>query len=156
ASASLLQRFNLNVPLSSDEIPNLMDIGWEIKRINQRQIIINQGMANSSVYFIIEGFFIRYRILREGQRQIVKLLLPGDFAGVPSCFFHDALYTIKALTPATVAVAPLERLIELFETRPRLAGKIFWSFSCDAAVHAEHLILVGRRSALERVAHFLL
>src|SRR5271169_5795597 len=31
-----------------------------------------------------------------------------------------------------------------------------WSFSCEAAMYAEHLIDVGRRSALERVAHFLL
>jgi CRP-like cAMP-binding protein len=53
-------------------------------------------------------------------------------------------------------VVALEKLVGLFETHPRLAAKIFWSFSCDAAIHAEHLIVVGRRSAHERIAHFLL
>lgn len=46
--------------------------------------------------------------------------------------------------------------MSLFHTHPQLAAKLFWSFSCEAAVYAEHLIAVGRRTALERVAHFLL
>jgi CRP-like cAMP-binding protein len=46
--------------------------------------------------------------------------------------------------------------MSLFHTHPQLAAKLFWSFSCEAAVYAEHLIAIGRRSALERVAHFLL
>jgi CRP-like cAMP-binding protein len=46
--------------------------------------------------------------------------------------------------------------MNLFHTHPQLAAKIFWSFSCETAIYAEHLIAVGRRTALERVAHFLL
>ena len=44
----------------------------------------------------------------------------------------------------------------MFHTHPQLAAKLFWSFSCEAAIYAEHLIAVGRRTALERVGHFLL
>jgi CRP-like cAMP-binding protein len=156
ALTQLLRRFKDNVPITPDELPVLREIGWELRQIRRRQSILTEGAKNRAVYFVVDGFLIRYRILRDGQRQIVDLALPGDFAGVPSCFFHDALYTIKALTNATVAVVPLERLVALFESHPRLAAKIFWSFSCDAAIHAEHLIVVGRRSAHERIAHFLL
>ena len=42
------------------------------------------------------------------------------------------------------------------DRHPRLAAAIFWSFACETAMHAEHLIDAGRRSALARVAHFLL
>jgi CRP-like cAMP-binding protein len=34
--------------------------------------------------------------------------------------------------------------------------KIFWSFSCESAIYAEHIVNIGRRSALERIAHFFL
>lgn len=160
ASASavtlLLRRFKQNVPLTPDELPIVREIGWEIRSVRRRQAILTEGAKNRAVYFVVDGVLIRYRILRDGQRQIVDLAVPGDFAGVPSCFFNDSLYTIKALTAATVAVVPLERLVALFETHPRLAAKVFWSFSCDAAIHAEHLIVVGRRAAHERIAHFLL
>jgi CRP-like cAMP-binding protein len=46
--------------------------------------------------------------------------------------------------------------MSLFHSHPQLAAKLFWSFSCEAAIYAEHLIAIGRRTALERVAHFLL
>jgi CRP-like cAMP-binding protein len=156
AMTLLLRRFKNNVPLTPDELPVVREIGWEIRSVRRRQAVLTEGAKNRAVYFVIEGYLIRYRILRDGQRQIVDLAIPGDFAGVPSCFFHDALYTIKALTNATVALVPLDRLVALFETHPRLAAKIFWSFSCDSAIHAEHLVVVGRRSAHERIAHFLL
>ncbi|MFZ2005335.1 MAG: Crp/Fnr family transcriptional regulator [Stellaceae bacterium] len=156
AVTQLLRRFKDSVPITPDELPVVRELGWEIRTVRRRQAILTEGAKNRAVYFVLDGYLIRYRILRDGQRQIVDLAIPGDFAGVPSCFFQDSLYTIKALTNATVAVAPLERLVALFETQPRLAAKIFWSFSCDAAIHAEHLIVVGRRAAHERIAHFLL
>lgn len=156
AVAALLRRFNHGVPLTPDELPVVSEIGWDIRAVRRRQAILTEGAKNQAVYFVIDGFLIRYRILRDGQRQIVNLVLPGDFAGVPSCCFLDALYTIKALTNATVAMLPLERLVALFRTHPRLAAKIFWSFSSEAAILTEHLIAVGRRSADERIAHFLL
>lgn len=156
AVTTLLRRIKNNVPLTPSELPILREIDWEIRAVRRRQVLITEGTKHSAVYFVLDGFLIRYRILRDGRRQVVSLVIPGDFASVPGCFFQDALYSIKALTAASVAMVPLERLVGLFETQPRLAAKIFWSFSCDAAIHAEHLIVVGRRSAFERIAHFLL
>jgi CRP-like cAMP-binding protein len=156
AATLLLRRINQTVPLTPEELPILRDMGWDIRAVRRRQPIVTEGTKNHSIYLILDGFFIRYRILRDGQRQIISLAVPGDFAGVPSSFFHDALYSIRALTDASVAAVPLERVVGLFETHPRLGAKIFWAFSCGAAIYAEHLIVVGRRSAHERVAHFLL
>ncbi len=55
-----------------------------------------------------------------------------------------------------LAGLPFARFLNLFETHPRLGAAIFWALSCETAMYAEHLIGVGRRSALERIAHFLL
>src|SRR5262249_43918265 len=71
-------------------------------------------------------------------------------------FSERALYSITALTDCVVAPVPFAQLFSLFDGQPRLAATVFWSFACEAAMYAEHLIDVGRRSALERVAHFLL
>ena len=120
------------------------------------QEIISEGKPCRSVFLITEGIVIRYRILRDGQRQILNFLLPGDFAGLTSCRFESALYSIKALTHATISPIPLAKLIENFGSHPRLAAKLFWSLSVESAILAEHLIAVGRRSAIERVAHLLL
>jgi CRP-like cAMP-binding protein len=86
----------------------------------------------------------------------LNILLPGDFVGFPGCFFESALYAITALTDMVICPVPFAALIGLFEARPRLAATIFWSFACEAAIYGERLIGIGRRSALERTAHFLL
>ena len=108
------------------------------------------------MFVLLEGSAIRYRILRDGRRQILNILLPGDFIGFPGCFFEHALYAVTALADAVVCPVPFSVLIGLFEHHPQLAATLFWSFACEAAIYAEHLIDIGRRSALERVAHFLL
>lgn len=118
--------------------------------------IIRQGQKCSTLFLLEDGLGIRYKILADGRRQILNVLLPGEFAGVPGSFFETALYSIKTLTDAVVSPIPLSRVLGLFETHPRLAAKLFWSFACEAAIYAEHVIAIGRRSALERVAHFLL
>jgi CRP-like cAMP-binding protein len=69
---------------------------------------------------------------------------------------ESSLYSTRALTEVVVATIPFARLNALNETHPRLVTKIFWWFSCESTIYAEHLVDLGRRSALERVAHFLL
>jgi CRP-like cAMP-binding protein len=51
---------------------------------------------------------------------------------------------------------PLFWFAWLSESNPQLATRLFWSSAAETAMLAEHLITIGRRSALERVAHFLL
>jgi CRP-like cAMP-binding protein len=86
----------------------------------------------------------------------LNILLPGDFIGFPGCLFENALYGVTALTDVVIGPVPFAVLIGLFDRYPRLAATIFWSFACEAAIYAEHLVDIGRRTALGRVAHFLL
>src|SRR6202035_5639274 len=118
--------------------------------------IVAEGRKYDGLLICIEGVAVRYRVLHDGRRQVLNIVLPGDFIGFPGCFFENALYSIAALGDCAVSPVSFARFLGLFETQPRLAAAIFWSLSCDAAMYAEHLIGVGRRSAIERIAHFLL
>lgn len=142
--------------LSEDEVRLLEELQATTRPVRRNREIVSEGRPYDSLFILIEGFAIRYRVLHDGRRQVLNIVLPGDLIGFPGCFFETALYSITALTDARVAPVPFARLLGLFETQPRLATAIFWSFSREAAMYAEHLIDVGRRSALERVAHFLL
>ena len=46
---------------------------------------------------------MRYRVLQDGRRQILNIVLPGDFIGFPGCFFENALYSIAALNDCVVS-----------------------------------------------------
>ena len=145
-----------SLPRVAAEVAALLDLKAVSRSVRPGQEIISEGKRCTSVFLITEGIAIRYRILRDGQRQILNFLFPGDFAGVTSCRFDNALYSIKTLTEAAISPVPLPKLIGLFDSHPRLAAKLFWSFTSEVAILAEHLIAIGRRPAPERVAHLLL
>lgn len=150
------QRLSPSLPLLAREATVLLDLAAVSRAVRPGQEIVSEGKRCSAIFLITEGIAIRYRILRDGQRHILNFILPGDFAGNVNCCFESALYSVKTLTHATMSPIPLTRLIGLFDSHPRLAVKLFWSFSCQSTMLSERLIALGRRSALERVAHFLL
>jgi len=144
------------LPSIAAEVSALLDLKAAGRSLRAGQEIVSEGRRCNAVFLLIEGIAIRYRILRDGQRQILNFILPGDFVGVTSCRFDSALYSVKTLTAATIAPIPLSALMALAETNPQTAARLFWSFSSEAAILAEHLIAIGRRPAIERVAHLLL
>lgn len=152
----LNQKLSALSPLTADDATALLDLKTGSRSVRPGQEIVSEGRRCTAVFMVAEGIAIRYRILRDGQRQILNFVLPGDFAGVNSCFFENALFSTKTLTHTVITPIPRAKLIGLFDTHPGLAARLFRLFARDSAICAEHLIAVGRRSAAERIAHFLL
>lgn len=125
------------------------------RTVRRGEEIVRAGRRAESIFLINDGIAIRYRILRDGQRQILDFLLPGDFAGINGCRFQRAPYSTKFLTHGEVVPITVSKLMNLLETHPNLVAELLWSFGCDTVL-GERLVAVGRRTAKERVAHFLL
>jgi CRP-like cAMP-binding protein len=154
--SSLAQKLAQFVTLSPAEAEVLEDLQSTIRIVRHSREIISQGRRYDGLLMMVEGVAVRYRILRDGRRQVLNIALPGDLIGFPACFFERAPYAISALTDTVMGCIAFRALAGLFEGHPRLAAALFWSFSSEAAIYIEHLTDVGRRTALERVAHFLL
>src|SRR5437763_3561743 len=142
--------------LSPEEIARFAELQVPTRTVRRGSEIVAQGRKYSEVFVLLEGIAIRYRVSHDGRRQILNIILPGDFIGFPACFFQSALFSVGALTEIQISAVSMTRLLALFAPPGRLAAILLWQFSCEAAMYAEHLINLGRRSALERVAHFLL
>lgn len=156
AQARVIPSYKPAMPSVAAELAVLLDLKAVSRGVRPGQEMISEGKRCGAVFLIIDGIAIRFRILRDGQRQILNFLLPGDLAGITSCRFDNALYSVKMLTPGVVSPVPVARLLGLFEAHPQQAAHLFWSIAAETAILAEHLIAVGRRSALERIAHLLL
>jgi len=156
ATVALIRKLAIRLALTPDELPILQSIFSVARSVRRHQDIVTEGKRNRVIFFVLEGLLIHYRIMRDGQRQVINIVVPGDIVGAPSCFFDGALYSVRSLTNSVVIAWPLEELFNLSGMQSQLATKIFWSFCCDAAMSAEHVVVVGRRSARERIAHFLL
>jgi CRP-like cAMP-binding protein len=155
-AAPLTTKLARSLSLSAQEMAVLAELQVPMRPVRRHREIITEGRKYNELFVLLEGVAIRYRVSHDGRRQILNIVLPGDFIGFPACFFETALFSVAALTDTRVSSVPMSRLLALFERHPRLAAILLWQFSCEAAMYAEHLIDLGRRSAVERVAHFLL
>lgn len=155
-AAPLTRKLSRLLALSPAETELLGELQSRRRRVVRGREIVAEGRKYDELMILLEGVALRYRVLNDGRRQVLNIVLPGDLIGFPGCFFERALYSISALCDCVVSPVSFTRFLRLSDTHPRLAAAIFWSLSCETAMYAEHLIGVGRRSALERVAHFLL
>jgi CRP-like cAMP-binding protein len=144
------------VDLTARERAHLHEIQIDFLRVRAGADIITAGHVYHSIFILNQGMAIRYKVLHDGRRQILNLVLPGDFIGLPGCMFDYSLYSIATLTEAVSCSIPFSTLFDLFRHYPRLGAAMFWIAGQEAALYAEHLVGLGRQSAYERVAHLLL
>lgn len=156
SATPLTHRLARRTRFSPEDEAILLDLQSATRVVPRNREILGAGARCDALLIVIDGFLLRYRILRDGERQIVNVVLPGDFIGVLGGLFGNALFSFRTLTPVTIAAVSLSRVGALVDAHPNLAAKLLWSFSGESAIYAERLISIGRRSALERVAHFLL
>ncbi len=118
--------------------------------------MIHEGQKNASAFVLADGWACSYKLLPDGERQIVDFQIPGDFLGLRSVLFRTSDHSGEALTEIQAFEVLTSDILEAFAQSPRLATAVLWAASRDEAMVVEHLVNLGRRSAEERMAHFLL
>lgn len=117
--------------------------------------IIAENEHDQYIYTLYAGWAARYRTLDDGRKQILGILLPGDMVGLQAAIFHEALHAVQAITDVTLCVFQKERFVELFRKQPMLGFDVTWLAAHSEAIVESNLLTVGRRNAVERVAHFI-
>jgi CRP-like cAMP-binding protein len=153
--APLIAKLERFTALTAVEKAFLEDMQAEFVRTRAGTDIISAGHRYRCLFVLNQGMAIRYKVLHDGRRQVLGLILPGDFIGFPGALFDTALYSIASLGPSVACPIPFTTMFELFR-HPKLASALFWLVGHEAALFAEHLVGVGRKSAYERVAHLIL
>ena len=141
---------------SASDLENLERIVESERLVKRRQDLVVAGSAYRSLCFVKDGFAIRYKLLRSGKRQILNVILPGDVIGFPVSFFDRSIYSIVAVSDLTYNICSLDSYVRLCYEQPQFGLALSWLAAQEAAIYAEHIVDLGRRTPLERLAHFLL
>jgi CRP/FNR family transcriptional regulator, anaerobic regulatory protein len=118
--------------------------------------LLMQGTASAHLYTVLSGWAFRHKSLADGRRQILNFVLPADFIGLQGTVVGEMQHSVEALSDMVLCVFPRERLWELYRGHPSLAFDLTWIASREEQMLDEHLMSVGRRTALERMAFVLL
>jgi CRP-like cAMP-binding protein len=122
----------------------------------KRQDLIVHGAEHRDLCFVRSGYAIRYRLLRSGKRQILNVVLPGDVIGFPVSFFDRSSYSVVTVSKVGYTACPLGSYVRLCYEKPQFGLVLTWLAARESALCAEHIVNLGRRTPVERLAHFLL
>ena len=140
--------------LSESEVEVLRETVLRTVDVPADKIVVRAGEELSVSILLIDGLMCRYKDLRNGERQIMELHVPGDFLDLHSFLLKRLDHSVMALVPSRIALVPHEKLVAITDRHPHLARMLWLTTLIDAAIHREWLLSLGRRTALGRIAHF--
>lgn len=144
------------VDLKTADLKDLDDIIDGELVIRKRRDLIADGYEYRKLCFVKDGYAVRYKLLRNGKRQILNVILPGDVVGLPGSFYERAVYSVTAISDLRMNVCSLDAYVQLCYRHPQYGLALTWIAVQEATTYAEHVIDVGRRTPVERLSHFLL
>ncbi len=122
----------------------------------RNQLISREGRPVTEIYFVAEGWVGSSLEVNFGRKQLAKIYLPGDLAGLPNLAMAESVENLFALTNVTVDTIPLDSLTRLFKVAPRLACMLFVTAQHERVMLMDQLAVVGQSKAIQRVAALIL
>ena len=124
------------------------------RRFESKEHVFCEGDARTHVFQIEDGVVMIYQMLNDGRRQIVDFAYPGDFIGLGTTGEH--LFSAEATSAIKVRCFSAASLEQTARHNPSLALQLYRAVSLELLAARVLLVAIGQRSAMERVATFLL
>lgn len=138
--------------LSTEQFRRFMSVLGQ-SSIEANTTIFREGDVAQHLYSITQGAVKLYKLLSDGRRQIIAFCFPGDFFGLS--INGNYVYTAEAMLPVMVCRFPRRKLDALFAELPMLEKRLLGATTQELAAAHDQMVLLGRKTARERVASFL-
>lgn len=141
---------------SDSERARLDTIIMSKQRVFQAQEdVIADGAHSEYCHVLLTGLACRYKILPDGERQIMAFLVPGDLCDAEIFILKKMDHAVGTLTPSTTAMIHSSEMKTLLRETSRISEALWWGTMTDLGVLRERIVDQGRRDSSERLAHLL-
>lgn len=141
--------------LTADEIAELQRVTGRVRRLAARQDLLREGDRPGPVFVVLEGWLFRYKLLVDGNRQVMAFLMPGDSSNLNIGMLTAMDHSIQTASPARVAMIPRAEIGSLLSDYPGIARALHLSQLCDEGTMRAWIVSMGRRGTVEQVAHLM-
>ena len=124
------------------------------QEVGRNKIIFQEGDRASNFFRVASGTVQLSKRRTNGRRQIVRLLLPGDLFGFE--IGERRRFTAESVDQAVVTKYPSDVIDEIADSSPDLYRALMKFLRRQLQSTHEHAVMLGRETALERVAAFIL
>ncbi len=116
--------------------------------------IFAEGDKAAKIYRVVSGAVRITKLLCDGRRQIAGFYLPGEFFALEGGAVHR--FSAEAIVDTTLQAFSRRALHERAETDRGLSEQLWSLAGANLERAQEHMLLLGRKTASERIASFLL
>jgi len=151
-SACRVRDLSICNALDGDQLSHFTEIVDDIDTA-AGQALFFEGDPAEHVFVIREGSARVFKLLADGRRMITGFLFPSDIVG-----FADEgryAYGCEAITGLAACRMPRKRLFEYFGKYPALERRMLEIATNELAATQDQMLLLGRKTALEKLASFL-
>ena len=139
--------------LAPDELNQLLAITRHVD-FSHGQTIIDEGEPADFLFNLTKGAMKLYKLLPDGRLQITGFLFEGDFLGI--ALNEKYAYSAEAIGDVNLCRFPRQKLESLLDEFPHLEKRLLSVASNELAQAQDQILLLGRKTAREKVVSFLL
>lgn len=153
--APLARRWSKRAQLSHEDRESILQLPFQREVFAKDAYLVREGQQSAECTLLLRGFAYRQKLLRDGGRQIINFLLPGEFVDLQTVVLPTADHNVQSLNRSEVAIIPRSALVELADSRPNVRTAMWIDTLIGAAIVREWVVNVGRRDSRARIAHLL-
>lgn len=139
--------------LDCDKLAKLRGLGSQF-RLGRGQPLFHEGDPAGRVFTLTGGALKLYKLLPDGRRQVTGFVHPGDFLGISVDDEHA--FSAEALEQSKLCAFPRARFDDFVEGHGEMERELYRMAAHELAAAQEQMVLLGRKTAAERLASFFL
>ncbi|MDA8363245.1 MAG: Crp/Fnr family transcriptional regulator [Gammaproteobacteria bacterium] len=139
-----------------DTRDSLLSVAGPPRRYVRGQHLFHAGNPGSAVYYVESGSVKLYGTTGNGGEQIFAFCLPGDFLGLDALGAPEYGSSAAVLEPSTLRALPVAEINRVYQRNPAVQHWIHLLLAQRIAEMYEHMMVLSKKHADERLAGFLL
>ena len=124
------------------------------RSLDEHEHLFLEDDAQTHVYLVLSGVIGTYKVLADGRRQICAFAYPGDILGLDCAGTH--VNNAESLGVSLVRSIPINAISKLIMSEPGFGQTLLRITATELADTRDQMLSLGRKSAAEKLATFLL
>lgn len=150
-----LRQLCLPAGIGAEDVERLDRVVKRRKPVNRGEHLFRVGGTLARIYVAREGTFKTVACSEDGEEQVIGFHLPGELIGLDALGYGEHRCDAVALENARVCEVPLEDLQAIAAQVPGLQRQLLRVIGRSMARDQDHLEMMSRRQANDRVMLFL-
>lgn len=151
----LVAKLKTFVELEPDDTDLLERLCGSPRTCPADQCLIQEDTRCGHVCIVMSGLAFRYKILRNGQRQILGYLIPGDICDLSFTLLDRADYSVSVVVESRIVKLPIPELMETLARSGNVRRAIGLAAHLDSVILRQWLVNIGQRKAHQKISYFL-